>query len=307
MNEDDEKLRQAFLSVVELGSYAAGARALARDPSVLSRRISALETKLGIRLLERSTRRVSTTEAGALYYAKLRQAMQLIREAEQEAQTLASAPSGLLRLTLPTAFGRLWITPVLPIFLKMYPTIQIEAVFSDRYADIIAEEFDVAVRIGEMTDSRLFSRMLAPTRRVLCASPTYLREIGPLNEPADLRRVDCLMFTPMATHPVWHFENERNKRAVRVTGKMASDDIGSLIQAARSGCGIVMAADWLVVDDLNDGSLVEVLPEWFATGEKGVYLLRPSKQNESAKVRVFCDWLINHFSNCPWSKNDSVA
>lgn len=300
MNEDGDKMRLAFVAVVETGSYAAGARALGRDASVVSRRVAALEAHLGIRLLERSTRRVATTEAGARYYDKVSQAMQLLRAAELEAHTLASAPSGLLRLTLPAAFGRRWIAPLLPDFLRTYPAVQISASYTDRYADILADEIDVAVRIGTLTDSRLFSRRLADTRRVLCAAPAYLREVAPLAAIDDLRRVDCLMFTPMSTHPVWHFENGKQKRAVPVTGRMAADDIGALIDATVAGCGVLMAADWLVGDQLQDGRLVEVLPDWRATGENGVYLLRPSRQHESAKVRVFCDWLSQQFAPARW-------
>jgi len=151
MNDDSEKWRQAFLAVVQTGSFTAGARALGKDPSVVSRHIAALETRLGIRLLERSTRRVATTEAGALYYDKINHAMQLISAAEQEVQTMASAASGLLRLALPTAFGRRWIAPLLPAFLKLHPAVQIVSSYADRYVDIIAEQVDVAVTCGAWT------------------------------------------------------------------------------------------------------------------------------------------------------------
>lgn len=300
MSDDSEKMRQAFLAVVETGSYAAGARALGRDPSVLSRRIAALEASLGIRLLERSTRRLATTEAGAAFYAKIRQAMRLIRDAEDEARTQATAPSGLLRLTLPTAFGRRWVAPMLPDFLKQYPAVQIEATYDDRYADLIAEEYDLALRIGQLADSGLVSRKLAPTRRVLCAAPAYLRDIAPLRHPDDLRRADCLTFTPMSTHPVWHFLHAGQPHAVRVAGRMASDDIDALIAAALAGCGVLMAADWLVAELLRDGRLVEVLPAWQVCGEDGVFLLRPSRPHTAAKVRAFGDWLAGRLAVAPW-------
>jgi len=300
MSDDGEKMRQAFLAVVETGSYAAGARALGRDASVLSRRIAALEASLGIRLLERSTRRVSTTEAGAQYYDKIRQAMRLIRDAEDEARTRAAEPSGTLRLTLPTAFGRRWVAPMLPDFLKRHPAIQIEATYDDRYADLIAEEYDLALRIGHLADSGLVSRRLAPTRRLLCAAPAYLREAAPLRDPDDLRRADCLTFTPMSTHPVWHFAQGDRAQAVRVAGRMASDDIDALIAAALAGCGVLMAADWLVAQELRDRRLVKVLSDWDVRGEDGVFLLRPSRTHASAKVRAFGDWLAQRFAVPPW-------
>lgn len=300
MNEDGEKLRQAFLAVVETGSYAGAARLLGRDASVVSRRVSALEDSLGIRLLERSTRRVSPTEAGALYNDKIRQAAQLVREADHAVRNMASAPSGLLRLTVPTAFGRRWIAPALPAFLKLYPAVQIEVTFTDKFVDLIGEEFDVAIRIGTMRDSAIFSRKLAPTRRVVCAAPGYLATIAPMRHPDDLRRVECLMFTPMSTHPVWHFEDAQQVRSVKVSGRMASDDIDALIEAAVAGCGVLMAADWLIAPQLESGTLVEILPGWSAVGEQGVYLLRPSRQNESAKVRVFSDWLSAQLARKNW-------
>lgn len=307
MNEDSDKWRQAFLAVVDTGSFTAGGRLLGRNASVLSRHVAALEAHLGIRLLERSTRRVATTEAGARYHDKISEAMQLIRAAEVEAQTLASSPSGLLRLTAPAAFGRRWIAPLLPAFLKAYPAVQINVSYLDRYVDIIAEEFDVAVRIGDMADSRIFSRRLADTRRVLCAAPAYLREAAPIHTVDDLRRVDCLMFTPMSTHPVWHFESGKQGRAVPVAGRMASDDIAALIVAAVAGCGVLMAADWLVAEELNDGRLVEVLPDWRAVGEDGVFLLRPSRRHASAKVRVFGEWLARQFADAPWQTRAPAA
>ena len=174
------------------------------------------------------------------------------------------------------------------------------------YADIIDEGFDVAVRIGDLNDSRLFSRKLAPTGRLLCAAPAYLRWIEPLRQPENLRNVDCLMFTPMSTHPVWHFARARDTRAVRVAGRMASDDIDALIDAARAGCGVLMAADWLVARELRDGTLVPVLADWQVQGEHGVYLLRPSRQHESAKVRAFCDWLIARFTRPPWLQDSFI-
>ena len=229
--------------------FAAAARLLGRHPSVLSRHVAALEAWLGIRLLERSTRRVSATEAGARYYDKVREALRLMRDAENEARAMAKIPSGLLRLTLPTAFGRSW---------------------------------------------------LAPTRRVLCASPAYLARSAPLRQPDDLQRADCLMFTPMASHPIWHLQQDSVKRAVRAAAPYASDDADALIAAALAGLGVMLAADWLVAGELKDGRLVEVLPDWRVQGKPGVFLLRASRQHASAKTRVFCDWASDLFSASPW-------
>lgn len=300
MDDGDEKLRRAFMAVMESGSFAAAARALGRDPSVLSRHVAALEARLGIRLLERSTRRVSATEAGGRYYRKLQDALRLMRDAEDEARSMADHPSGLLRVTVPTAFGRRWVAPALSGFLQKYPAVRLDVGFTDRHVDIIGEGFDVAIRIGSMADSQLLSVRLAPTRRVLCAAPAYLARISPLRQPEDLRRVDCLMFTPMASHPVWHLHRDRSRRAVRVGGPLATDDIDTLIVAAQAGLGVLMAADWLVAAELRDGRLVEVLSDWQVQGEAGVFQLRASKQHASAKTRVFCEWMQTWFATVPW-------
>lgn len=300
MNDIDDKLRLAFVTVMEQGSFAAAGRTLSRDPSVLSRHVAALERQLGIRLLERSTRRVSATATGARYYDKVSEALRLLREAEHEARATAETPSGLLRVTLPTAFGRRWVAPALPLFLQQYPEVRIDATLSDRHADLIDDGFDVAIRIGTMPDSQLVSRQLAPTRRVLCAAPAYLSRVAPLRRPEDLQRVNCLLFTPMASHPVWHFQQNGMHRAVRVDGQLATDDIDTLIGAAVAGAGVLVAADWLVADELDQGRLVEVLDDWQVQGEAGVFLVRASKLHEAARTRVFCDWIIDHLAAIPW-------
>jgi len=292
---------EAFLAVLETGSFTAAGRRLVRDASVVSRRVAALEERLGIRLLERSTRRVSATEAGVRFRDGARQSLDLMHAAESEARHLAAAPSGLLRLALPAAFGRLWIGPRLPGFLARYPDVRVEASYADRYVDIVAEGFDVALRIGEMKDSRLLGKRIAPTRRLICASPAYLGAHGVPGEPEDLRRHACLGFTPMFTHPVWHLRRDRQARAVRVAGPLEADDVQTLVGAAVAGLGIMMAADWLVAGEVASGALVPVLPDWSADGEAGVYLVRASSQLAPAKTRAFHDWIADEFAEIPWS------
>lgn len=290
----------AFLAVLETGSFTAAGRRLARDASVVSRRVAALEARLGIRLLERSTRRVGPTEAGARFRDGARQALDLMRAAEEEARDLASEPSGLLRLALPPAFGRLWIGPRLPSFLARYPALRVEACYADRYVDIVADGFDVALRIGEMKDSRLLGKRIALTRRMICASPAYLAGHADISEPEDLRRHACLGFTPMFTHPVWHLRRGRQRQAIRVGGPLESDDVQSLVEAAVAGTGIMMAADWLIAREIADGRLVQVLPQWEAEGEGGVYLVRASSELAPAKTRAFYDWMEESFAVAPW-------
>lgn len=291
---------QAFLAVLETGSFSAAGRRLGRDGSVVSRRVAALETRLGIRLLERSTRRVAATEAGSRFRDRIREAMEMVRQAEDEARAMSSSPAGLLRLSLPVAFGRLWVAPRLPEFLDRYPGIRIEASYADRYVDLIAEEFDVGVRLGEMKDSRLVGRQLATTRRLLCAAPSYLAMSPPLRDIDDLPQHECISFTRLATHPVWHLHRHGKERAVRVDGRLAMDDAQAVVQAALGGIGVIMATDWLVGRELAEGRLVQVLTDWEVRGEAGVNVVRASVKHEPAKTRALVEWLAQIFKKPSW-------
>lgn len=300
MNNLDADQVAAFLAVLESGSYSAAGRQLGRDASLVSRRVTALEARLGIRLLQRSTRRVAPTEAGARFRDRMHAALDLMRAAEDEARNLSETPSGLLRLALPTAFGRMWIAPRIPDFMARYPAIALQVSYEDRFVDLIGERFDASIRIGQLQDNRLVGRRLAPTRRVLCASPAYLARHGEPKAPEELQRHDCLRFTPMHTNPVWHLQRSRQKRAIRVSGRLEADDMGALIAAAVAGQGILMAADWLVVRELAGKQLTTVLTDWEVEGESGVYLVRPTRDLPPAKTQAFCKWLINEFDDVPW-------
>jgi len=188
---------EAFAAVAESGSFAVAARRLGRDASVLSRRITALEARLGVRLLARTTRRVTTTEAGAGYLPRVQAILAEWSAADAEVSKGAAAPRGVLRLALPAAFGRMWVAPVLAGFLAAHPEIQVEAQYSDRYVDIIAERVDAAVRIGALPPSDLVARRLARFSRLLCASPDYLAKRGMPAAPQDLAAHACLGFTPI--------------------------------------------------------------------------------------------------------------
>ncbi|WP_144157368.1 LysR family transcriptional regulator [Paraburkholderia sp. BCC1885] len=291
---------EALLAVLETGSFSAAGRRLGRDGSVVSRRVAALEARLGIRLLERSTRRVAATEAGARFRDRIREAMDMVRRAEDEVRAMSSSPTGLLRLSLPVEFGRLWIAPRLPEFLARHPGVRIDASYSDRYVDLIAEEFDVGVRIGELKDSRLVARRLAITRRLICAAPAYLDARPSLNEADDLSQHECISFTRLATHPVWHLHRDGKNRAISVGGRLQMDDARAVVQAALAGMGVIMATDWLVGRELAEGRLVQVLTDWEVRGETGVSVIRASVKHEPAKTRAFVEWVAELFAVPPW-------
>lgn len=300
MQDDDFRQREAFLAVVRAGSFSAGARALGRDVSVISRRIAALEKRLGIRLIERTTRRIRPTEEGRRYRQKIELADELLREAEEEARSLAARPAGTIRLTVPASFGRRWVAQALPGFLKAYPNIRIVLHCSDRYVDLLGDNFDMAIRIGVLTDNRLIARKLADTSRILCVAPSYLDHHPALTHPQDLRKHDCLGFTPMHSWPEWRLEKEGQQIAVPVQTRYESDEMDALILAAQSGMGVALAANWLVQKELAEGTLVPVLADWQAIGEDGVWLMKPSSQLQSAKISALTEWLVAWFAVPRW-------
>lgn len=292
----------AFAAVAEHSSFVRAAEHLGRDATMLSRRVAALEQRLGVRLLERTTRRVALTEAGAAFLARIQTGLAAWTEAEASASAFADgAPRGTLRLALPISFGRMWIAPILPAFLTTHPQLRIETSFSNAFVDLIANGFDAAVRIGSLPDSRLVVRRIAGHRRLLCASPAYLDRHGTPATPEDLAAHACLGFTGFATHPVWHLTSGAEGRsvAVNVTCPLVSDDSEALVQAAVQGVGIMLCTDWLVGRELAQGQLVPILSTWTSNDDGAIYAVVPSNQFVPTKTRAFVDWIADRFAPVP--------
>ncbi|MER9328677.1 LysR family transcriptional regulator [Mesorhizobium sp. M0488] len=293
----------AFAAIAEAHSFTRAAVLVGRDATVLSRRLRSLEDRLGVRLLSRTTRSVSLTEAGAEFLLRVRAILTAVDEAEAAASAHAGGtPRGLLRLALPGTFGRMWIGPLLPEFLAAFPEIRIEAEFSNRFADLVAENFDVAVRLGALEDSRLVARKVATRRRLLCAAPSYLARRGRPQTPQALLDHDCLGFTGFQTFPAWEMTDRRGRHArVEVSGPLVADDAEVLVEAAVRGVGLMMSTDWLVGRELADGRLVQVLEDWTLADEGAVYIVMPSAKGQAAKTRAFADWIGKRFApEPPW-------
>jgi DNA-binding transcriptional LysR family regulator len=291
----------ALLAVARGGSFVEAGLSLQRHATIISKRIAALERRLGVRLLERTTRRVRLTEAGALLVERLRFAGNLILEAEQEASAGAAEIRGRLRLALPAAMGRLWLAPLLPAFLLRYPSLQVEAYYSERYVDLVAEGFDAAIRIGILSDSRLIAKRLGIVRRVLCTSPDYVRRNGAPATPRELASHNCLSLTGLPSFPEWRLWNGKRKEAVVARGSLVSDDGGALLEAAKAGIGILGAGEWLMARELAAGTLVRILPEWSLDADGGLYLVRPSVKYAPARTEAFIAWISDQFRHgMPW-------
>ena len=293
----------ALLAVASEGSFVAAGRRLQRDPSVISKRIAAMEARLGVRLIERSTRTLRITQVGERLVERLRHALTSIAEAQQEATQGASEPRGVLRLALPAAMGRLWIAPMLPGFLEANPQVSVVADYSDRFVDLIAEGYDAAIRIGELDDNRLIARKLCEHRRILCASPAYLARHGSPSSPADLADHNCLRLSGLASFPEWRLFKDNHQQKVIAQGSMTANDGEALLAAANAGVGIMAGGEWLMSRDLEGGRLVRVLPDWQLGGnDGGVYLVRPSSRFAPATTTAFKDWIETRFSGAPpWS------
>ncbi|CCV08185.1 Transcriptional regulator, LysR family [Mesorhizobium metallidurans STM 2683] len=291
----------AFAAIAEARSFSKAAARIGRDPTILSRRLQSLEERLGVPLLHRTTRSVSLTEAGAEFLVRVRAILAAVDEAEAAASAHAGGePRGVLRLALPGSFGRMWIGPLLPQFLAQFPDVRIEAEFSNRFVDLVAENFDVAVRLGALEDSRLVARKVATRRRLLCAAPSYLARRGTPAAPEALLEHSCLGFTGFQTFPAWEMTDSTGRRVtIEVSGPLVTDDAEVLVEAAVQGVGLMMSTDWLVGRELADGRLVPVLEDWTLADEGAVYVVMPSAKGQAAKTRAFADWIGKRFAPVP--------
>ncbi|MDH1293601.1 LysR family transcriptional regulator [Comamonas terrigena] len=295
-----------LLALSEQHSFAAAARVLERHPSVLSKRIQALERRLGVRLVERTTRRLSLTREGLQLVEKVRQAANWIRDAEREAAQGATEVRGRLRLALPATMGRRWISPMVAGFALAYPEVVLEVEYSERIVDVVGERFDAAIRIGNLPDSGLVATRLCDQYRILCASAAYLARCPGPASPADLARHNCLGYTGLLSFPEWTLvQADRQgaaptRQSLRVTGSMRSNDNEALLHAALQGVGIVAGSDWHLLPAVQSGALVRVLPEWTLGEAGGIYLVRPSGQYQTAALAAFRQWISERFAAVPW-------
>jgi DNA-binding transcriptional LysR family regulator len=290
---------ETFVAIAEHGGFAAAARSLWRDPSVLSRRMDALERRLGVRLLTRTTRKVALTEVGVAYLQKVRLILAELRAADVEAGEGAVRPRGLLRVTMPRTFARLWIVPWLPTFLDEHPELEVELQLGDRYFDLVAEGFDLAIRFGGMADSSLLVRHLAAFETVICASPAYLSRVGTPQTLEDLKDHRCIGLTLQHFWPDWHLRRGDERATVRVSGQLRTDDGSSMVAMALDGAGIILASQWSVGKDLSAGRLVRVLPEWCLDHVGHAQIVLPPGRLVPAKTRVFIERVIAEFTPSP--------
>lgn len=281
----------AFAAVAETGSFTAASGKLGRDASVISRRVSQLEKRLGVRLLTRTTRSVTLTEAGSYFLRRVRSGMDELAAANREVGHFAATPQGVLKISLPVTFGRIVVSPLLVDFLQAYPEIRVDAHFLDRTVEVVAEGFDAVIRIGVLRDSTLIVRKLGSFRSQLVATPAYLQTHGRPDSPQILSNHECLGFTTHPDWPNWVLENGQERVVVQPHSRLVTNSSESLLPVVVQGGGVALLPNWMVAPYLRDGRLEPVLPAWRSAAEVGVYALMPPGTLMPAKTRVFIDAL----------------
>ena len=291
-----------FVRVVELGSFTLAADDLSLSRAVVSKYVSRLEERLGARLMHRTTRRLSLTEAGAALFEASRGAIERIEEAESAVAQYQAAPKGRLRVSAPMSFGILHLGSAIADFSNAFPDVTLDLRLDDRFVNLVEEGLDVAVRIGALTDSSLVARRIAKTQAVACASRAYLEEHGEPETPEDLVGHRCLLYAYLSTANVWRFQAPDGREIpVAVSGPMRVNNGIVLADAAAAGRGIVMGPSFYVASRIRSGELKRILPA-YRLPELGIHAVYPQRDFVPPKVRVFVDFLVERFKRADWDK-----
>lgn len=285
-----------FAAIARAGSLTAAARALDVTTPAISKRLSQLEERLGVRLLHRTTRRVSLTHEGEVYLQNARRILDEIDEMERAVSGSRAAPKGLLRINAPMGFGRTYVCPVISEFARAYPEVQAQLQLSDHPLILGDESIDVGIRFGPMPDARMVARQVAPNRRLICASPAYLETHGTPATPQDLVRHDCLVLRQNETASgLWRFTRGKKPHAVRVRGPLSSNDGEVVLKWALDGHGVLMRAEWDIAKYVRSGRLRLLLQD-YSLPPADIYAVYPQRHHRSAKVTAFIDFLVEKFN-----------
>lgn len=288
---------EIFARVARTGNMSAAGREMGLSPAVVSKRISLLEDRLNARLFQRTTRQLTLTETGEGYFKRVVDILSLIEEAEDFVSRRNTRPRGLLKVTAPTSFSRLHIAPYLPQFLEKFPEIELDFHLTDNFVDIIREGFDLAIRIGELQDSSLVQRKLAPDNRVICASPKYLEAHGTPKTLSDLDDHNCLS---AGAQDYWRLEGEGRTHQLKVKGNIRSNSFEFMREALLSGLGLGLRSTWDVGPEIKNGTLKVVLPQYRGIDSMAVHAVYPSREFMPEKVNVLIEYLSSLYGNAPY-------
>lgn len=291
---------RVFAAVIEAGSFAGAAEALQMSRPAVSRHLAELEARLGVRLIQRTTRRLSLTPEGEVFHARVRDLLAGMDDAEAEITAQQAEPAGLLRVNAPVTFGILHLAPLWGQFRALHPQVRFDVTLSDRVVDLVDEGYDLAVRIARLPDSSLVSRQLATTRAVVCASPAYLRRRGRPKVPQDLRGHNLIAYTYWSGRDEWRFQGPDGPVSIKTEATMHTNNGDTCRAAALAGQGIVLQPTFLVGPDLASGKLVELMPAYKGP-ELGIYAVYPSRKHLLPKTRALVDFLAAAFRKPRWA------
>jgi DNA-binding transcriptional LysR family regulator len=289
----------SFVAVVDAGSFVGAADACDQSKAAISRHVSDLEQRLGVRLLHRTTRRLSLTAEGQAFHARCKELLASLDEAESEITSHLGRPSGLLRVNAPLTFGVLHLAPLWGRFADLYPRVSLDVTLGDRVVDLIDEGYDLVIRITSMTGSMLVSRKLASTRMVLCASPAYLEKHGTPLHPHELAAHRAISYTYWNTGDEWEFTGPDGPARVAVNGCIHTNNGDTCRLAALEHQGVILQPTFLVGEDIRHGSLVELMPQYRSV-ELGIHAIYPTRKFLPLKVRTLVDFLAEEFRDPPW-------
>jgi DNA-binding transcriptional LysR family regulator len=290
-----------FAKVVEEGSFAAGAATMGVSVATVSRAVTRLEERLGGRLFNRTSRRLALTDYGHMLAERAAKIYADAEEAEAFARETSSRPRGLVKLAAPLSFGARWVAPLLPEFFRIYPDISVDLYLMDAHADLIGEGFDAALRIAIMEDSSLAARLIAPVRRFVVASPTYLSRYGRPQHPHDLGAHQCLTYTNRSKRDVWRFTHKRGEECtITPAGALRGTSVEALLPTVLAGLAITELPEFVATQYFADKHLEPILTEW-RLPEGGLYFVTPTARARPAKVSALADFFIAKLATAEWS------
>ncbi|KRB94198.1 LysR family transcriptional regulator [Noviherbaspirillum sp. Root189] len=295
MKNDAASELHFFVVLARKASLSATARELDMTPPAATKRLAQMEQRLGVRLVNRTTRTLSLTSEGELYLAHATQILASIREMEEQLAGSRGAPKGLLRINATLGFGRTTIAPLISTFAQHYPEVEVQLQLTDRPINLVEEAFDLGIRFGELPDTRLTARKIMSNARFLCASPAYLKKMGEPRTPLELSTHRCILHRQNDdAHGIWRLQKGRRTESVKVGGTLSSNDGDVVLKWALDGHGILMRSEWDVAKYLDSGRLRLVLPD-YKLAPADLFVFYPSRRNLPAKVRTFIDFLIAEF------------
>lgn len=290
-----------FLEVVKHESFAGAARSLGLTGPAISKQVQSLEEKLGVKLLNRTTRHVSLTEEGAVYFDRARKALEDLDEAEQQIQELKACPTGKLKINAPMSFGVQFLTKPIAEFASAYPDVELEVDFSDRWVDVAGEGYDVVIRIASLEDSNLVARKLAPCPIVLCASSKLVEKLGLPFSVNDIKEYPAVVYNRHTQKEQWVYSDKNNvKGSITLNRKFAANTAEMQLDACLQGIGVSLLPIFSAHEYIESGDLIQILPEYKTFPERGIHAMYPQNRYLSTRTRLFIDWLSSASERFAW-------